>query len=123
MQFQRKKIFPYQQRTVRLYLESDFELFGRLDEKLQALLHHVVSWEVRLPCGTTIKRFSALALALSRAGSEAQLTVLPSPTRTCERAEIGNLRGKCVLERALEKALQNFHPSSALGVQRELFMI
>lgn len=99
--FQSKQLLPYHQRTVCLYLESDFELFGRLDEKLQALLHHVGSWEVReIPCSTTIKHFTALALTLSRAGAEVQLTGLPSPTQSGERAQISNLRevvkGICV---------------------------
>lgn len=33
----------FYKRTIDPYLESDFELFGRLNEELQALLHHVGS--------------------------------------------------------------------------------
>lgn len=77
---------------VYFYLESDLELFGRLDKELQAVLHHAGNWRARLmPCGTIIKSFSTLALTLSRAGAELQLTGLSSPTQIDDRAEAGNL--------------------------------
>lgn len=83
---------PQHWRTVYSYLESDLELFGRLDKELQALLHHVGSRGVReMPCGIIIKSFSALALTLSRAGAEVQLTGLPSPPQIDERAGTSNL--------------------------------
>lgn len=79
-------------RVVYPYLESDLELFGRLDKELQAVLHHAGSRRVRpMPCGTIIKSFRALALALSRAGAEVQLTGLLLPTQIDGRAENVNL--------------------------------
>lgn len=44
-----------------------------------------------MPCGGRIKSFSVLALTLSGAGAQAQLTGLLSPTEIDERAEISNL--------------------------------
>lgn len=40
-----------------VYLESDLELFGWLDEELQALFHHAGSWSAGpMPCGMIIKK-------------------------------------------------------------------
>lgn len=44
-----------------------------------------------MPCGGIIKSFSVLALTLSGAGAQVQLTGLLSPTEIDERAEISNL--------------------------------
>lgn len=66
-----KLVLSEKNRVLNPYLESNLELFGRLDKELQAVLHHAGSCRVReMPCGTIIKSFSALALTLSRAGAK-----------------------------------------------------
>lgn len=69
-----------------------------------------------MPCGGIIKSFSVLALTLSGAGAQVQLTGRLSPTEIDERAEISNLweveKGVVsVWKEEEKKRLQIFHSS------------